>query len=153
MAESPLGKEGRVAAPKGPPAKRFPATHAMIANAIAGGAVPGGVAALGRGAKPPSFFGIGSIAFDDPTPTDENTLWRIYSMTKPVTGMAAMILIDEGAIGLDQPLADFIPDFAHMTVLTDPQKSLEARPATTASAIRSSRPARFWRNISITASS
>jgi CubicO group peptidase (beta-lactamase class C family) len=136
MAESQLGKERRDAAPEEPPAKRFPATHAMIANAIASGEVPGGVAALGRGSEPPSFFGIGSIAFDDPTPADENTLWRIYSMTKPVTGMAAMILIDEGAIGLDQPLAHFIPDFAHMTVLTDPQKSLEARLATAPITIR-----------------
>jgi CubicO group peptidase (beta-lactamase class C family) len=41
-------------------------------------------------------------------------------MTKPITGMAAMMLIDEGKLKLDQPIADFLPGFAHMTVLADP---------------------------------
>src|SRR3546814_428394 len=108
----------------------------MITNAIANGVVPGGVAALGHGHEAPSFFGVGATAFDDSTPVDEDTLWRIYSMTKPVTGMAAMMLIDEGLVGLDQPLADFIPDFARMTVLTDPQNSLEVRPAKTLITVR-----------------
>ncbi|MFD2782591.1 serine hydrolase domain-containing protein [Novosphingobium pokkalii] len=51
---------------------------------------------------------------------DENSLFRLYSMTKPITGMAAMMLIDEGKLKLDQPIADFLPGFAHMTVLADP---------------------------------
>src|SRR3546814_6237874 len=57
-------------------------------------------------------------------------------MTKPVTGMAAMMLIDEGLVGLDKPVADFIPDFARMTVLTDQQNSLEVRPAKTLITVR-----------------
>ncbi len=36
---------------------------------------------------------------------DADSLYRIYSMTKPITGKAAMILIDEGKLGLDQPIA------------------------------------------------
>ena len=42
------------------------------------------------------------------TPT---RLWRVYSMTKPITGMAAMILVEEGKLKLDQPISDFIPAF------------------------------------------
>ncbi|HBC15440.1 MAG TPA: serine hydrolase, partial [Erythrobacter sp.] len=41
---------------------------------------------------------------------------RIYSMTKPITGMAAMMLIDEGRLGLDQPIAELLPAYADMQV-------------------------------------
>ncbi|MBU0669855.1 MAG: beta-lactamase family protein, partial [Alphaproteobacteria bacterium] len=44
------------------------------------------------------------------------SLYRIYSMTKPITGMAAMMLIDDGKLGLDQPLAEILPAFANMMV-------------------------------------
>jgi len=57
-------------------------------------------------------------------------------MTKPVTGIAAMILVDEGKMKLDQPIADFLPEFANMTVLTDPDKSLDAVPAKTQITLR-----------------
>jgi CubicO group peptidase (beta-lactamase class C family) len=47
---------------------------------------------------------------------DENSLYRIYSMTKPVTGMAAMILIDEGVLSLDQPIHELLPAYKDMMV-------------------------------------
>ncbi|MFW5634216.1 MAG: serine hydrolase domain-containing protein [Erythrobacter sp.] len=56
---------------------------------------------------------------------DEDTLYRIYSMTKPITGMAAMILVDEGKLALDQPLHDLVPAFRDMQVLVDPEGPLE----------------------------
>lgn len=48
--------------------------------------------------------------------SDADSLYRLYSMTKPITGMAAMILIDEGKLSLDQPLSDILPAFANMQV-------------------------------------
>ena len=74
------------------------------------------VAALGWNQAPPQVVTAGTLAFGDSTPADIDSLYRIYSMTKPITGMAAMILIDEGKLGLDQPLADLIPAFANMKV-------------------------------------
>src|SRR5690606_3106451 len=68
--------------------------------------------------------------------TDVDTLWRVYSMTKPITGMAAMMLIEDGRLGLDQPIGDFIPGFKSSTVLTDPQNSLASRPAARLIAVR-----------------
>jgi hypothetical protein len=50
-------------------------------------------------------------------------------MTKPVTAMAAMILIEEGKIGLDDPVAKYIPAFATMRVATSPETSLASVPA------------------------
>ena len=49
-------------------------------------------------------------------PVTPDTIWRIYSMTKPVTSLAALMLYEEGAFQLDQPLADFLPEFAEATV-------------------------------------
>src|SRR3546814_18498874 len=51
-------------------------------------------------------------------------------MTKPVTAMAAMILIEDGKLKLDQPISDFFPGFKNMKVLLHPDTSLESRPAT-----------------------
>ncbi len=53
-------------------------------------------------------------------------------MTKPITGIAAMILVEEGKLKLDQPISDFIPAFKDMKVLVDPAKDLTTRPATNA---------------------
>jgi CubicO group peptidase (beta-lactamase class C family) len=57
-------------------------------------------------------------------------------MTKPITAMAAMLLVQDGKLKLDEPVSDFIPGFRHMTVLTDPEHSLATRPATREITIR-----------------
>ncbi|KAA5542846.1 serine hydrolase domain-containing protein [Adhaeribacter rhizoryzae] len=49
-------------------------------------------------------------------PMDRNTIVRIYSMTKPVTGVALMQLYEKGAFQLDDPLAKYLPEFADMKV-------------------------------------
>ena len=50
------------------------------------------------------------------TPMDRNTIVRIFSMTKPITGVALMTLYDKGAFQLDDPLAKYAPEFANMKV-------------------------------------
>jgi CubicO group peptidase (beta-lactamase class C family) len=60
--------------------------------------------------------GGGTLAFGSTAKADLNSLYRIYSMTKPLTGMVAMQLICEGKLGLDQPLSDILPAFANMQV-------------------------------------
>ena len=91
--------------------------------------VPGTVAAIGRGTQAPDFLSTGALAFDNPAPVAEDSLFRAYSMTKPITGIAAMMLIEDGKLKLDQNIADFLPGFANPRVLTDPEKSLGARAA------------------------
>ena len=51
-------------------------------------------------------------------PVTDDTLWRIYSMTKPITSVAAMLLYEEGRIGLNDPVSEFIPSFADLRVYT-----------------------------------
>jgi CubicO group peptidase (beta-lactamase class C family) len=92
--------------------------------------------ATGRGSAPATFEATGTLAFESNVAVDEHSLFRIYSMTKPVTGVAAMLLIEQGKLQLDQPLADFLPAFASMAVLVDPAKDLTSRPARTQITIR-----------------
>src|SRR4029077_1055039 len=49
-------------------------------------------------------------------PVETDTIWRIYSMTKPITSVAAMILYEEGAFELTDPVSKFIPSFAAVRV-------------------------------------
>ena len=51
-------------------------------------------------------------------PVEEDTLWRIYSMTKPITSVAAMMLWEEGHFELKDPVARWLPEFADMRVFT-----------------------------------
>ena len=46
----------------------------------------------------------------------DDAIWRIYSMTKPVTGAALMQLWEQGKFGLDDPLSRYLPQFASMQV-------------------------------------
>jgi CubicO group peptidase (beta-lactamase class C family) len=73
----------------------------------------------------PHTVGGGTLSLAKPTPVDENSLYRIYSMSKPITGMATMILIDDGKLGLDQSLHEILPAFRDMRVLVDPEGPLE----------------------------
>ncbi|WP_432200098.1 serine hydrolase domain-containing protein [Erythrobacter sp. W53] len=69
--------------------------------------------------------GGGKLGFSNDTPVDENSLYRIYSMTKPITGMATMMCIEDGHFTLDTPLAEIMPQFANMRVLKDPEGALD----------------------------
>ncbi len=91
--------------------------------------VPGAGAALARGTDQADFMVSGTLAKDSSVAITPDTLWRCYSMTKPVTGIAAMLLIEDGKMTIDQNIADFIPGFANPRVLVDPLKSLESRPS------------------------
>jgi CubicO group peptidase (beta-lactamase class C family) len=92
--------------------------------------IPGAVVAIGRGLAEPRFVARGRIAVEPRArPAGPDSLWRIYSMTKPVTGIAAMILIERGKLKLDQPVADILPAFADMRVLANPGKDAATRPA------------------------
>jgi len=101
------------------------------------GKLPGMVIALGLPGRETRYIAQGSQGFIDSDAMGPDTLFRIYSMTKPVTGMAAMLLVDEGKIGLDQPIADFLPKFARMNVQVTPDGSVtDVRPARTQITVR-----------------
>jgi CubicO group peptidase (beta-lactamase class C family) len=107
------------------------AVPALARAYVADRKTPGIVIAYAKGDRPPNFAAAGTIADDEgAAKADADSLWRVYSMTKPVTGIAAMLLVEDGKLRLDQPISDFIPGFRNMRVLTDPANSLASRPAT-----------------------
>ena len=108
----------------------LPNTNALFQSYVRDGKMPGIVGAFGSGDGPTLFVTAGRIADAPNAPAaGPDSLWRVYSMTKPVTATAAMMLIEEGKLGLDDPVSKYIPAFAHMRVLTDPDHSLASRPA------------------------
>ncbi|MBR0552868.1 serine hydrolase domain-containing protein [Stakelama marina] len=109
----------------------LPATRAFAGRFIAEDKAPGIVIAVGKGDAPTTFIADGKLAdAANAGPVTPDSLWRVYSMTKPVTAMAAMILIEDGKMKLDQPVSDFIPAFKDMQVLDTPDgDSLASHPA------------------------
>ncbi len=110
-------------------AQRYPIVRGNIDALLAAKKVAGIVAAIGKGTRPPEFLVNGHLAMGSKSAVNKDSLFRVYSMKKPVTGIAAMMLIEDGKLRLDQPIADFIPEFATMRVATSPDTSLDSVPA------------------------
>ena len=94
----------------------WPSVAAMADKYVDERKVANIVATLGWGQQAPATIAKGTLAIGQNQRADIDSLYRIYSMTKPITGMAAMMLIDEGKLGLDQPLAEILPQFTDMRV-------------------------------------
>lgn len=58
-------------------------------------------------------------------PVERGTIFRIASMTKPVTSVAALVLYDEGRFALDEPIARHAPELSRLCVLRDPNGPLD----------------------------
>jgi len=88
----------------------------LLARYVDGAKVANMVATLGFEDRAPTVIATGVDGFTGPRRSDGRSIYRIYSMTKPITGMATMMLIDEGKLGLDQPLYDILPRYRDMRV-------------------------------------
>jgi CubicO group peptidase (beta-lactamase class C family) len=82
------------------------------------GKLPGFLVVVTRGGKVVYVVHRGFRDLENGAPVEADTRFRIYSMTKPVTSVAAMICYEEGLIALDDPLSKFIPEFAETRVFT-----------------------------------
>ncbi|WP_344814114.1 serine hydrolase domain-containing protein [Microlunatus aurantiacus] len=110
------------------------AVTALLQHHVDAGIVPGAVAALGHADASPELVTAGVVApGGDPMPAD--AIMRITSMTKVVTAVAALRLVEAGRIGLDDSLAAWLPELARPRVLSSPTAELDdtvpaARPIT-----------------------
>ena len=98
------------------PARNWPGVARLMDSYVGPGKVANMVTALGLGMADADVMAQGNTSFTSGIAVDQDTLYRIYSMTKPITGMAIMLCIEEGWLELDQPIADVIPGFANMQV-------------------------------------
>jgi CubicO group peptidase (beta-lactamase class C family) len=95
---------------------RLDRMHEVMAGHIAHSDVPGLVALVSRrGETQVDAIGMKSVAGNDPMERD--TIFRISSMTKPVTAVAAMILVEECKLRLDEPVDRLLPELANRRVL------------------------------------
>ncbi len=79
---------------------------------------PGVLTAIARRGKVVHVEASGYADVEAGVLLQPDTIFRIYSMTKPVTAVAAMMLYEEGSFFLDDPLADYLPEFTNMKVYT-----------------------------------
>jgi len=78
--------------------------------------VAGLVTLLERHGKIVHFNAAGKLDVRKPDPLQKDSIFRIYSMTKPITGVAMMMLYEEGKWRLDDPVTRYIPEFARLKV-------------------------------------
>jgi CubicO group peptidase (beta-lactamase class C family) len=89
---------------------------AYFANEVATGKIPGAVVLIQQHGRPVYLKSLGVQDVRTGTPMSPDTIFAIHSMTKPITCLAAMMLIDEGKLSLRDPLSKYIPSFAHVEV-------------------------------------
>jgi len=87
-----------------------------IRNEIATSKIPGAIILIQQHGQPVYFenFGVRDVASKRPMTAD--TIFRLYSMSKPITSVAAMMLVEDGKLSLDDPVSKYIPAFADVKV-------------------------------------
>jgi CubicO group peptidase (beta-lactamase class C family) len=115
-------------------ASRLERLHALIQGIIDRGEMAGALTLVARDGKIADLRTYGYRDLAARQPMQRDSLFRLASMTKMVTAVAVLTLYEEGRIGLDDPVAKYIPEFAHMRVGTGPDAAhsglVEARPIT-----------------------
>ena len=89
------------------------------------GVLSGAVTLLWRNGEVADVTCVGLRDIENKLPMQRDTIFRIASMTKPVTSVAALMLMEEGKLKLDDPITKWAPEFGGMTVLKDAQGPLD----------------------------
>ena len=108
-----------------------------FARYVDDGRLPGWLITVSRHGRLAHVSCRGSRDIEAGRPVEPDTLWRIYSMTKPVTSVAAMMLYEEGGFELADPVSAFIPSFADVRVYAG---GPDLRPVT----VPATEPVRIW---------
>src|SRR5262249_21986207 len=89
---------------------------AFFANEVSSGKLPGAVILVQQHGRPLYLKSFGVQDVRTGTPMSPDTIFAIHSMPKPITCLAAMMLVDEGKLSLSDPLSKYIPSFAAVEV-------------------------------------
>jgi CubicO group peptidase (beta-lactamase class C family) len=87
-----------------------------LARWVDDGQLPGFLVTVARHGRLVHVGTYGSRDVENGLPVEQETRWRIFSMTKPVTSVAAMMLYEEGAFELNDPISRWLPEFAETRV-------------------------------------
>jgi CubicO group peptidase (beta-lactamase class C family) len=97
-------------------ADRLERIHETIERHIAAGDISGAVTLVARRGRIAHFQAHGQMDLDSKKPMQKDALFRIASMSKPITGAAILMLMEEGKIRLTDPVSKFIPEFKGIKV-------------------------------------
>ncbi len=109
---------GSVAQAQGVRSEKWDSITQLMQDEVDAKKIPGAVAAISYQGKPVYFEAVG---FQDATaklPMPKDAIFRIASMTKAITSVSVMQLVEQGKVSLNDPLSQFLPEFAAQTVLT-----------------------------------
>ncbi len=95
----------------------FDKAKADLEAAVKAGTVPGGLLLVAKGGEVVNITAVGVEGPGDADPISPETIFRVYSMSKPIVSVAAMKLVEEGKLGLEDPISKYIPEFASPKVL------------------------------------
>ena len=100
--------------------ERLERIASAIQKSVDDGRIAGGVSLVARHGKIAYFQAVGMADRDAHKPMRTDSIFRICSMSKPITSVAVMILYEEGRFELSDPVSDYLPEFKHMKVLDPP---------------------------------
>jgi CubicO group peptidase (beta-lactamase class C family) len=103
---------------QGMSSERLGRLHAEIDRFVTEGRHAGAISLVARNGKIVDWRTWGKRDLDAGLPMEKDTICRIYSMSKIVTSVAALILLEEARFRLDDPIGDYLPELARMKVLT-----------------------------------
>ena len=103
-------------------AERLDRITAMSQRYVDAAQLAGVVTLVARDGKIVHFEAVGHRGVDDPTPLEKDDLFRIYSMSKPITAVAAMMLYEEGKFHLSDAVSEHVPELAGLEVLVDGER-------------------------------
>src|ERR1700686_434838 len=114
LAASPARAEGTFEIPAGAHFNKdkLAKLGEFFRNEVSTGKIPGAMLLIQQHGKPVYHKSFGVQDVVSKAPITDQTIFRLYSMTKPITSGAAMTLIDHGRIKIDDPVAIYIPSFA-----------------------------------------
>lgn len=98
--------------------------HDVLDPYVSGGALPGAVALVARGDRVETAA-LGYAQAGGGTPMAPDSLFRVASLTKPVTAAAVMTLIEDGRLALDAPVARWLPELASPVVVRTPDAAVD----------------------------
>jgi CubicO group peptidase (beta-lactamase class C family) len=98
------------------PAKLGEIRTALNAD-VASGKIPGAYLVIARNGQTALAQGFGVQGPGQTTPMSEETIFRIFSMTKPIVSVAAMTLVEDGKLSVDDPVSKYLPEYASLQVI------------------------------------
>jgi CubicO group peptidase (beta-lactamase class C family) len=101
----------------------------MLKADVAKGTIPGAILLVARHGKVVMFEPVGVRDPGTKAPMTRDAIFRIYSMSKPITSVAAMTLVEDGKLSLADPVAKYIPQFAEVKVGVEKVDPATGKPA------------------------